>query len=63
MTKSKNSGYLINLAGMILICATILLRRSDVHVSDFLMGLMNGAGIGLIVLGLFQYGRKRSKAQ
>ncbi|WP_410770899.1 hypothetical protein [Fontibacillus sp. BL9] len=62
MTKSENIGSILNLAGMLLICAAILLRRGDYHVNDFLMGLMNGAGIGFILLGLFQLGRKRSKA-
>ncbi len=62
MSKTMKFGQITNLIGLLLICATIILRRGDYNIPDFAMGLMTGCGIGFMLFGLFQIGRSRSKA-
>lgn len=58
MTREQKQGQWFTLIGLLLVCGTIVIRRSGIHAEDFLMGLMNGAGIGCFILALFRFGRK-----
>jgi hypothetical protein len=55
MTKEKMQGFLFTMIGMLFVGLTIYIRRSGVDVPDFGMGLMNGAGIGFLLLALLRY--------
>lgn len=52
---------MFTLIGSLLVCGTIVIRRSGIQAEDFMMGLMNGAGIGFLLLALFRFGRKAGK--
>lgn len=56
MTKEKMQGFLLTVIGMLFVCLAMYLRRSGLHVPDFGLGLMNGAGIGFLLLALLRFG-------
>lgn len=63
MTKEKMQGLLLTMIGMLFIVLAMYLGRSDIQMTDFGLGLMNGAGIGFLLLALLRYGNKSKRTK
>lgn len=58
---SKKAFQYVMAAGMLLIVGPIVLKHTGVVLNDFMDGLLSGAGMGCVLLGLIKMPRKAAE--